>query len=151
MYIGLGLSQETEINEYMYAGLGLSLYHLEIFVWKTHAPKEILNEICKICSNILSECWNIWREFLWAVSKPPHSAFKGWTRNFEVRGHAWTVLTVIYWNPWNFSFMIMIGNKRQVLWAIYCIQFQKIILDPYALGPYAWVDIGCDQRYRCWL
>ena len=24
MYIGLGLSQETEINEYMYVGLGLS-------------------------------------------------------------------------------------------------------------------------------
>ena len=43
------------------------LYRLEIIVWKAHAPKEILNEICRICSNILLEYWNIWRQFLWAV------------------------------------------------------------------------------------
>ena len=62
------------------------LYRLKIFVWKAHTPKEILNDIWKICSKILLEYWNIRHESLWAVSRPPHSAFEDWTRNFEVRG-----------------------------------------------------------------
>ena len=43
------------------------LYHLEIFVWKRHVPKEILNGIWKICSNILSNVGtfgaNLWKLF----------------------------------------------------------------------------------------
>ena len=39
-----------------------ALLYRHIFDWKVHAPKEILNEICKIWSNILLECWNIWSE-----------------------------------------------------------------------------------------
>ena len=46
-------SSNTQVQTLMIAKA--LLYHLKIFVWKSHTQKEILNEICKICSNILLE------------------------------------------------------------------------------------------------